>query len=183
MSWSNPLSRLARRHSAAASADQGPSLPPALARRVHRMCAALGTPANTDASGWMAEQAAMSVYAAETPAGQSVVQLYAGDGRATAALAAGTEFARRPAMWAIDTFASTEAGAGSLKRNLTTVGLDGHAVAVTAGPVMAGWGVGWFAGGFVGVGCQCGCGVLHECLHRVVASLGRRIACDFSRSD
>lgn len=135
MTWSAPLNRLMSRH-----AGSTPAMPAGLSRSVHRVCTGLGAPADVDPGAWRAEMAALAVYAAETPDGQSIVQLHAGDGRATAALAAGTSFARRPAAWAVDTFSAAgraAAGEAPLYRALASTGLGRHVVPVTAGPTAA----------------------------------------------
>ena len=131
MTWPAPLNQLLSR-----SGSPTPSMPAGLSRVVHRACTALGAPAEGDPAAWRAEMAALAVYAAETPAGQSVVQLTAGDGRAAAALAAGTSFARRSAVWTIDSFSAAgaaEATQAPLHRALAATGLGRHVVPVTAG--------------------------------------------------
>ena len=137
MTWINPLTRNQRRHPEVDSIADGPAPPPALARRVERLCAILGAPVEAESAAWKAAQAAMAVYAAETPPAESVVQLYAGDGRATAALAAGTRFAKRPALWAIDAWTGAESGLGLLRRNLVSTGLEREVLPVSAGPVLS----------------------------------------------
>ena len=135
MAWSAPLNRLMSRRTGST-----PELPGGLSRSVHRVCTTLGAPADVDSGAWRSAMAALAVYAAETPDGQSVVQLRAGDGRATAALAAGTSFARRPAAWAVDTFTAPGRAAtieAPLYRVLATTGLGRHVVPVTAGPIAA----------------------------------------------
>jgi|GEM_PF-2113229 len=135
MTWPAPLNQLLSR-----SGSPTPSMPAGLSRVVHRACTALGAPADGDPAAWRAEMAALAVYAAETPAGQSVVQLTAGDGRAAAALAAGTSFARRSAVWTIDSFSAAgaaEATQAPLHRALAATGLGRHVVPVTAGPTAA----------------------------------------------
>lgn len=135
MTWSAPLNRLLSR-----SGSQTPGMPAGLSRSVHRVCTALGAPAQVDLAAWQAEMAALAVYASETPAGQSVVQLHAGDGRVTAALAAGTSFAQRPAAWAIDAAASPgNAGPEDAPwaRTLAVAGMGDQVVSVSAGPTAA----------------------------------------------
>lgn len=117
-----------------------PVLPGGLSRTVHRVCNVLGPPGRGDASLWRAEMAALAVYAAETPMSQSVVQTHAGDGRPAAALAAGTAFARRPAIWTLGSF-STAADARSAETPLfgalAATGFGRQVVPVTASPVAA----------------------------------------------
>jgi len=135
MMWSTHLRRLAAR-----STTQGPTMPAGLARSVHRVCNSLDAPRCSDPAVWRAEMAALAVYASETPDGQSVVQLHAGNDRTVAALASGTSFARQPAVWTIDTFSSAgTAGVAQtpLFRALAATGLGRHVQLVTAGPTAA----------------------------------------------
>lgn len=115
-------------------------MPGGLSRSVHRVCTTLGAPSQADPEAWRAEMAALAVYASEAPQSQSVVQLHAGDGRVTAALAAGTAFARRPAVWAMDGFGSPGIAGPQgtpLTRALDATGMNEHVVPVASGPTVA----------------------------------------------